>query len=297
VSPVAVLPIADLPTLGHHHVRVIIVDAAGRLLLLLRTDHPQWEPVQGTIGDADAPSPDETPRHAAERELEEETGYGGASLTWRKLYERCWTVTLPGGAGDPTISNEHTAWRWFSPSAAAAWLAREQLYGQVIDRARRTPADYGPPPRRPLPDDEHAALHEATHATFAAIMGVPIRTVTIEPNADDRGHVEFEDATPRAALLVAGLAAPVLSRLIGGDGSEGRGDWEIATMMAGDLAKPGQGDALLAATASGVREWIYNDPELQEQIAAVAAALLERRSLSGAEVEQIVADVLAGVRP
>jgi len=48
--------------------------------------------------------------------------------------------------------------------------------------------------------------------------------------------------------------------------------------------------------AAGASEWIRDGTALR-QVEAVAAALLERRTLSGAEVQQVMADMVAEVGP
>jgi 8-oxo-dGTP pyrophosphatase MutT (NUDIX family) len=288
----ATLPVTNLHGVGLHHVRVIVLDADGRLLLLLRSDRPVWETINGTIGDDDAPSRDETPTDAAGRELEEETGYGGASLTWEKLYERVWVVRLPVAAPDPILSDEHTAFRWFPPAAAEAWLARERLYGRVIDAAHSIDASYGPPPCR-FSEDAATAYHEGGHAVVGIHWNVPVRKVTIVPREGDRGHIELDgDGGDPVGDLIATLAGPAASARIAAR-LGGRSDRAVAAQLAEGLAPPGAADDLLNVAGEAARE-IVNDPETWRQVEAVAEALLERRTLTGEEVKQIMAEALDG---
>lgn len=136
----AVLPMSDLKGVGKHHIRALLVDADGRLLLLHwakgQYRPADWAPVQGHIGDD---VPDETPRQAAEREVLEETGYGGDRLVWHVLYPNCWVVQLPRGiSAVPVLSDEHNDYTWLSPSDTAQWLAREGFYGQWAASLKRT---------------------------------------------------------------------------------------------------------------------------------------------------------------
>jgi predicted kinase/8-oxo-dGTP pyrophosphatase MutT (NUDIX family)/cation transport regulator ChaB len=128
-----ILPASPGPPYSHHeHVRTLVLDAAGRLLLLQRKDRPaQWEPVQGTEHDTQQDA-HETAFQTAQRELEEETGYGGASLRWERLGPRTWVVHLPPDAGAPTLSPEHLAYRWTSVPEADLELARERFYGGFL---------------------------------------------------------------------------------------------------------------------------------------------------------------------
>ncbi|HEX9487838.1 MAG TPA: NUDIX domain-containing protein [Gemmatimonadales bacterium] len=293
----AELPLTDWPHLGHDHVRVVLIDATGRLLLLQRADRPtQWEVVQGAIESG------ETPRRAAERELDEETGYGGDSLTWRQVYGRCWVVTLPPGAGVPRISDEHTAYRWMPPPAAAQWLAREEFYGRIVDRAERTPCDYGPVPR--LSEDQEISLHEGAHCVVATLMLAPVREVLLNPvpptpGAHVRGEMHFDPAVSHGGgHLVATLAARAVDFRLGVGPLPSEHDVELAKGLAEALTggDPVKTSALLEAAGEAAREWVH-DPETWRQIEAVAEALLEKRTLSGEEVKQIMADVLAGVGP
>jgi len=289
----AELPLTDLPHLGAGHVRVVVLDGDGRLLQLQRTDSRTWEVIQGGI------EPGETPRQAAERELLEETGFYADALTWRVLYPNCWAVQLPPGVGAPTLSGEHTAFRWATAADGRVWLAREQLYGQVIDAPHRAPADYGPPPRRPLSDAEDAAYHEAGHAVLALLMGVPVRRVTVvaRPEADDLGHVEFEpQASASVGHLLGALGGPATSARIGASPVGSRRDREIAKALADALARPGAADELLRTAQDGVREEL-RDPETWAQIEAVANALLAKRTLSGHQVREIMAEALGGAGP
>src|SRR6266576_2355256 len=95
------------PYTQHAHVRALVLDAQGRLLQLQRASQDkqplgggQWESISGTVGDDDAPK-GETEFEAIQREVEEETGYAGASLAWEQLGPHVWLVRLPPGAGAP----------------------------------------------------------------------------------------------------------------------------------------------------------------------------------------------------
>ncbi len=294
MSPVPVLPITDVPGLGAGHVRVIVLDAAGWLLLLERADRPtQWEPVQGTIGDT---VPRESPLEAAHRELEEETGYAGPSLAWEKLAPRVWLVRLPPGAGDPQISDEHLAFRWAPPEDAEAWLAREHLYALVHSSLKQPGVAY----------------HEAGHAVAAMHFGARIEEVTIDPglaarltkDASTLGVTVHGPVAPRvfwtrgytrvygvdplddAVVAAAGIAAHAYFFFLGDaaaawdPGAEHPDVREVAACC----AEAGRPTALVAMKASQfvTAHWAA--------IRRVAQALLTRTTLVGPEVAALLED-------
>jgi hypothetical protein len=160
-----------------------------------------------------------------------------------------------------------------------------------VDRAVRTPGDYGPPAR--CPADEATAVHEAGHAVISTLWGIPVQKVTIVPREDDVGHVEFEPGATcgLVADLVATLAGPAASARIGARRGD-RSDRAIAAQLADGLTGADEADELLKLVQDGVRD-LVDDPETWAQIEAVAQALLERRMLSGREVLEIMADVVA----
>ena len=128
-------------------VLVVIYTADGQVLLLRRSDHPDfWQSVTGSLGWG------ETPEAAALREVKEETGLdAGAALQdlgvqnvfpifprWRHRYapevneniERAYALPLP--QEQPiNLSPEHSEYSWFSFADAAqkvgSWTNREAI--------------------------------------------------------------------------------------------------------------------------------------------------------------------------
>jgi len=116
-------------------VSVVPVLPDGRVLLLRRMPARGgfWQPVTGRI------EPGETPPAAAERELREETGYGGPirSLEYRHGFalspgvnrvregtlvvaEEYAYAALLDAVAEPRLSREHSAHAWYAPEQAAA---------------------------------------------------------------------------------------------------------------------------------------------------------------------------------
>ncbi len=280
----SVLP--ELPiALAADHVRVIVLDAEGRMLQLLRADRPVWEPVEGHVGDT---VPGETAREAAVREAEEETGYGGASLTWEQLAPRVWVVHLPPGADDPTISDEHLAWRWTTPEDAERWLARERFYSLA----------------QPAVERAATAYHEAGHTIALAYFGAEVRRVTIDgalaraitKNVRTKGVCEHEPLpemeywTPTGYRLVrgvppmhtavcalAGLAAHAMFLGLGSGWAPAAEEPDLVE-AASRVAQVGGSAAAVAARAAQlvIMEW--------PAVRRIAEALLARGTLAGREI-------------
>ncbi len=292
MSPAPVLPITTVTGLGAGHVRVVVLDAAGCLLLLQRADRPtQWEPVQGTIGDTE---PGESPWEAAHRELEEETGYGGPSLSWRALYPRCWVVNLPPGARDPKLSTEHLVFRWAPPADAEAWLAREAVYANAHTAFERPGVAY----------------HEAGHAVAAMHFGARVERVTVDPGLAarltkdpstrgvtvygpvaptvywTRGYTRVCGAHPlhEAVIAAAGLAAHLRFLGAAAAGWDPGAEHPDVCAVAASCAAAGRPTALVAARASQFVTTHWGP------IRRVAEALLTRTTLLGLEVEALVAE-------
>nr|WP_245535778.1 dihydroneopterin triphosphate diphosphatase [Thiorhodococcus drewsii] len=137
-------------------VLVVICTRGGEYLLLRRTRPAGfWQSVTGSL------SPGETPRHAAARELREETGLlaGGALIDmrhstlfpiirpWRKRYgpnicfnrEYCFALVLDGRRCVRLNSREHQEYRWLSAREASrltgSWTNRDAIL--ALDGALR----------------------------------------------------------------------------------------------------------------------------------------------------------------
>ena len=130
-------------------VLVVIHDPALNILLLERAAHPgYWQSVTGSLED------EESPRHAALREVAEETGIRCRSgdlrdwrLTnrfeifaeWRDRYpagvthntEHVFSLGVPAGTPADIAPEEHRAWRWLPWREAAAacfsWTNRDAI--------------------------------------------------------------------------------------------------------------------------------------------------------------------------
>jgi dATP pyrophosphohydrolase len=129
-------------------VLVVVVTLSGECLVLNRLRPPQfWQSITGSL------RPGETPRHAAQRELYEETGLLAASslvdlrqsrlfpivAAWRQRYhaqhhfnrEYWFVVWLPQRRLIRLNPKEHQAYRWLALSQAetvlSSWTNREAL--------------------------------------------------------------------------------------------------------------------------------------------------------------------------
>ena len=140
------------------NVGLVVLDPAGKVLLLRREDHPEaWQLPQGGI------EPDETPTEAAWRELAEETGLtDGHDVELDKVMDHWLGYELPEhlrsaktGRGqvqlwhifrltraDPQVTPgiEFTAYRWADWDDAIANVVpfRQPIYRQVLYFVRQS---------------------------------------------------------------------------------------------------------------------------------------------------------------
>ena len=142
-----------MPRLRSNLVAVYVVRATERgveLLMLQRPANHRFADAWQTVGGHIEERRGETAWQAARRELREETGLT-ASRWWRidrpetfynpendTIYFVPAFVALVAPEAEPTLSDEHQAWRWQTPETAAAsvdWAAMREsllLVGQAL---------------------------------------------------------------------------------------------------------------------------------------------------------------------
>jgi hypothetical protein len=145
------------------------------------------------------------------------------------------------------------------------------------------------------------AYHEAGHAVIAVLCGIGVQHVTIKPSGTLWGHVqrsggwsriEVGDVTREECVRYGMfyLAGSIAEVRFAGWRTNWRvpGDYENMSRMAFKFCGTIEGAAeLIAYLEAGVRR-IIETTAIQNQIERVAAALLDRETLTGDELQQII---------
>jgi hypothetical protein len=163
--------------------------------------------------------------------------------------------------------------------------------------------------RRGTPEGlRNTAYHEAAHAVAHCVFGIPFKSVTIEPEDDSLGSVQFEprgsEDVQRDYLtadgnrlriereIVAYYAGPVMHERLTGE-SYSLSDVDPAARLA--LAVCGSIEETNAFVA-----WLWerteafiDQPRNWAAIEALAKTLLEHRTLSARKARQIIRDAMA----
>jgi ATP-dependent Zn protease len=151
-------------------------------------------------------------------------------------------------------------------------------------------------------EPRRSAYHETGHAVAAVLVDFPPRRVTITPSAGRAGHYELamtpEEVAGRihetpdglARYLTVLLAGKIAEDLVAVDEQEGLSALEDY-MWAGDAASrhvgSDQAKAEMVKVEAQCEVW-FREPAIRAAIDAVAKALLDRQTLTGAEVTAIV---------
>ncbi|MFN3891988.1 MAG: hypothetical protein ACK4MV_16455 [Beijerinckiaceae bacterium] len=146
------------------------------------------------------------------------------------------------------------------------------------------------------------AHHEAGHAVAAIALGVPMRFATIVPDLEDAtlGHVRFRSGDPDLPslghrLLIVSLAGPAAQRRFAPRSPirvNGDSDFQLARLESETCSSSPVAARSLHRWAEHesrhlvAREWVL--------IEHVAAALIERRTIDEAGLQQIAAAFRAG---
>jgi ATP-dependent Zn protease len=146
---------------------------------------------------------------------------------------------------------------------------------------------------------KHVAYHEAGHAVIGLRLGFVVRKVTIEPKALTLGNVEAqvgEASSNRcvdrdAADIKFALAGPLEEQLVSPDPfdvlvANGSGkDWRSAKRTARQLNLPREAEILIVMLALDTAALVQQN---REAIVRVAAALLERETLTGDDLRSLM---------
>lgn len=151
------------------------------------------------------------------------------------------------------------------------------------------------------------AFHEAAHAVVAFVLGIELKSATIVPAADRARKVRHRSplrgikieidgsdharawAQPAIMICLAGPIAHGRRRPQSRRESYGRGDVETAFDLAVQVC--GSGEIATAILQSLLLETVTLVERHWKDIEAIAAALLEKATLTGSEI----ADVLQGL--
>jgi ATP-dependent Zn protease len=146
---------------------------------------------------------------------------------------------------------------------------------------------------------EHIAYHEAGHAVIALVLGYKVGKVTIKPKPFTLGNVEMEVGEASsdrcvdrdAADIKIDLAGSLAERLVNHSplnelieqGS--RGDWLSVRRTARQLNTQREAEILIVMLALETAALVQQH---KEAIGRVAAALLERETLTGDDIKSLV---------
>ena len=162
-------------------------------------------------------------------------------------------------------------------------------------------APHEPKPAPPLVDPQDLALtayHESGHAIIARHFGCQVSTASLgrDAAAGDAGRVFWRSASgagdQRVSTLLVSAAGCAAEQMAGGD-TRGRGDSdrEMSAPEARSLAAA-HGTTLAAIRAAGHREVkkILSDPKVWRCVQSLAAALVDRGTLTGPEIDRVIND-------
>jgi len=146
---------------------------------------------------------------------------------------------------------------------------------------------------------EHTAYHEAGHAVVALRLGYEVKWVTIVPTRRSLGYARIPHGSLSpddiridfAGALAEALVNPTSfdEKILNGS----RSDWRWARRSVRNFVALGfigdyEGDVLIEELLHETRALVRRD---KEAITRVAAALLERKTLTGDDVKRIMEEV------
>jgi ATP-dependent Zn protease len=137
------------------------------------------------------------------------------------------------------------------------------------------------------------AYHEAGHAVMAYRLGYPIKKVTIVKRQGVLGKVEVRNQGSPDDIRID-LAGQLAEALVNSNDVQlqvgSRSDWRNARRSAREFVElgfigDGEKGTLIEELLHETRALVHRD---REAIAAVAEALLEHKTLTGADITQIM---------
>jgi hypothetical protein len=146
---------------------------------------------------------------------------------------------------------------------------------------------------------EHIAYHEAGHAVIAFRLGYEVKWVTIKPRYGSLGRAEITHGNPSPDDIRIDLAGPLAEALVNSASFDemiqlgARGDWQWARRSTRNFVALGfingrEKGILIDELLHETRALVRRD---KQAIARVAAALLERKTLTGDDIKRIVGEV------
>lgn len=145
------------------------------------------------------------------------------------------------------------------------------------------------------------AVHEAGHAVMAVLLGKDVNRVTVLPKDNTLGECEHSNNITKEnnseeaiglmlqseiLILIAGTTAEAVILKISPIHSRGKDDYERVNAL---LEAPNDGLAKERSDFIHDRAYkLFRNPAVQQQIIAVADALMAYKTLSGVQVNEII---------